>query len=809
MKKSFIFGLSTPHATYDDLKKARAIADSFGGPSGVPRTTGEGIYALLSGIGKGIANRRVSRFENDLNTQSSGILNDFLGGGSTPAQSGSNETARALSGAGPSNIDRSEASGSEQGGRRNLLSSILGGFESPSGGTSPLATVAEPSPIHDALGFTPGSRPIQRGAEAGLSPNPRPIQNPDRNETAAPSPQGPVPIQTNGASEKPAAIQSAFRPDLESVDDNALAFARNTAAFETGTSDLLAASSQIFTDTGGSRSYGALGLNSGFGKSAGGGSVGEFASANPEFGLTARPGSPEFDNQWREAAEKYGQAFVAAQVRNLSGTVGPRAQTSLSEVGGDRFAGDPRVQSFITDATVQYGPSIVKKHFRAGAQGNSPEEFIELAAQSMRDNLQGDFRTYLSGVGRGNERGLLNRIDKRVRSSLEFGQTDTADGGQSQQPIIAQLPPSSDTQPTSFTAQLLQGSRDLATSEASSGGFDAQPNEVSRALTGELVAAPHVEATPTATQQPAHQGRQITQEALVKFLTDPRVSDSDTQVGLQVYKEQQQQNDPLRLQQIEAARLGNQKLRRDLDRPEERSILKGADGFSYYTDTGERVLPDVEVGPDFKTQQDLRKEYDGINTVKSFRDQTQAYQRVLSSAHEPSAAGDMALIFNFMKVLDPSSVVRESEFATAAAAGSFGQRIQSSVNQVLSGQRLSNQQRRDFVNRAGKLYSGAAEIHGLTNRRFSNFAEQQGFEAGNVVFEAAPIGVLDPDFDLNTFLPNEPNVPAASNRNQSAELSQLHQNAREAARAAIASDPAQRAAILEKLRQRNIDVTGL
>ena len=48
-----------------------------------------------------------------------------------------------------------------------------------------------------------------------------------------------------------------------------------------------------------------------------------------------------------------------------------------------------------------------------------------------------------------------------------------------------------------------------------------------------------------------------------------------------------------------------------------------------------------------------------------------AFNRVVTSAEDPSAAGDLALIFNFMKTLDPGSVVRESEFSTAAQAGSF------------------------------------------------------------------------------------------------------------------------------------------
>jgi hypothetical protein len=84
-----------------------------------------------------------------------------------------------------------------------------------------------------------------------------------------------------------------------------------------------------------------------------------------------------------------------------------------------------------------------------------------------------------------------------------------------------------------------------------------------------------------------------------------------------------------------------------------------------------------------------------------------AHQRVIESAADPSAAGDLALIFNYMKVLDPGSTVREGEFATAQNAGGVDQRAVALYNRVLKGERLSPEQRADFVDRSGRLYKGA------------------------------------------------------------------------------------------------------
>lgn len=119
---------------------------------------------------------------------------------------------------------------------------------------------------------------------------------------------------------------------------------------------------------------------------------------------------------------------------------------------------------------------------------------------------------------------------------------------------------------------------------------------------------------------------------------------------------------------------------------------------------------------------DLRKEYTGLPATKDFAKQATAYDRVVQSATDPSAAGDLSLIFNFMKVLDPGSVVRESEFATAAGARAALTRaegagtvvpafVAQAVQRLETGQMLLPDQRNDFLTRAGMLYSGAEEMH--------------------------------------------------------------------------------------------------
>ena len=134
-----------------------------------------------------------------------------------------------------------------------------------------------------------------------------------------------------------------------------------------------------------------------------------------------------------------------------------------------------------------------------------------------------------------------------------------------------------------------------------------------------------------------------------------------------------------------------------------------------------------------KQESGLRKEFDKASG--EFIKVRDAHTRVLKAAEDPSGAGDLALIFNFMKVLDPGSTVREGEFATAQSAAGVDGRIIALYNQVVKGTRLSPPQRADFVNRSGRLFEGAVGNQSENRSRFEGIAKRGGLDPQNVVFE--------------------------------------------------------------------------
>jgi len=112
-----------------------------------------------------------------------------------------------------------------------------------------------------------------------------------------------------------------------------------------------------------------------------------------------------------------------------------------------------------------------------------------------------------------------------------------------------------------------------------------------------------------------------------------------------------------------------------------------------------------------------------------------SFDRIRAAAKDPSAAGDLALVFNFMKMLDPGSTVREGEFATAAKAAGLGERFVQLAAKVDSGEILSKNQRQDFINQADKIFKASKARNDRTVESFVKIAERNNIDREDVVVE--------------------------------------------------------------------------
>jgi hypothetical protein len=107
----------------------------------------------------------------------------------------------------------------------------------------------------------------------------------------------------------------------------------------------------------------------------------------------------------------------------------------------------------------------------------------------------------------------------------------------------------------------------------------------------------------------------------------------------------------------------------------------------------------------FEQEEKLRKEYQG--RTKVYGELGTTFNNIQSSAGAKTGPGDIALITGFMKMLDPGSVVRETEFATARDTAGLYTRLENSLKKAESGQFLQPNQRQEFVNLAKQYYESA------------------------------------------------------------------------------------------------------
>jgi hypothetical protein len=136
----------------------------------------------------------------------------------------------------------------------------------------------------------------------------------------------------------------------------------------------------------------------------------------------------------------------------------------------------------------------------------------------------------------------------------------------------------------------------------------------------------------------------------------------------------------------------------------EKGYLSDSEVIGYINAVQNGVIPpdrtEIEMSDsEFDKANTLRDEFQGLDIVKDFKeiqDKAALVKSIVESG--VSGPGDLALVFAFMKSLDPTSVVRESEYDSAADSGSIFAGIFAKFNgQFSKGQILPQSVRDEFL----------------------------------------------------------------------------------------------------------------
>jgi hypothetical protein len=161
----------------------------------------------------------------------------------------------------------------------------------------------------------------------------------------------------------------------------------------------------------------------------------------------------------------------------------------------------------------------------------------------------------------------------------------------------------------------------------------------------------------------------------------------------------------------------------------------------------------------FEQEEKLRKEYQA--RTKVYGELGTTFSNINASAKAKTGPGDIALITGFMKMLDPGSVVRETEFATARDTAGLYERLLNTSQKLQSGQlfTLDSNQRQEYVDLAQQYLKAAQKKADQDRKDLSAVVTNYKLNPDNV-FGPEPVGG-----GRGAVNPPAANPPAAGQRN--------------------------------------------
>lgn len=121
--------------------------------------------------------------------------------------------------------------------------------------------------------------------------------------------------------------------------------------------------------------------------------------------------------------------------------------------------------------------------------------------------------------------------------------------------------------------------------------------------------------------------------------------------------------------------------------------------------------------------------FKGEPIYKAHQEVQSAHSQITQALKLQSPAGDLAGATKMMKILDPGSVVRESELGMAMAASGAMDRLTNYSDRILKGTKLTPTQRKDFQNLANNLHDESVKQYNGKRTEYHGFAGKYGLDS--------------------------------------------------------------------------------
>lgn len=129
----------------------------------------------------------------------------------------------------------------------------------------------------------------------------------------------------------------------------------------------------------------------------------------------------------------------------------------------------------------------------------------------------------------------------------------------------------------------------------------------------------------------------------------------------------------------------------------------------------------------------LRDDFNASSQVKSYRIVVPMLESAKDAATRPTRAADLNLIYAFAKLMDPESVVRESETGMVVASGTVADRLSSYIGQLNGNQMLLPETRKRLIDELDSRFRSIEASYSETEKAYRGIAERRGLNVDNIV----------------------------------------------------------------------------
>lgn len=143
------------------------------------------------------------------------------------------------------------------------------------------------------------------------------------------------------------------------------------------------------------------------------------------------------------------------------------------------------------------------------------------------------------------------------------------------------------------------------------------------------------------------------------------------------------------------------------------------------------INPPLTEKDKFSRENTLRDEFIPIH--ESFRSAEAAFERISGAVERGTGPGDIALIFDFFKVLDPGGRVTEGEVDSARRLGSIPERWLLLAERTVEGDQISETTRRQILEEARGALDVARRQFNESRETYTRLAKDAGLNPNNVV----------------------------------------------------------------------------